>query len=165
MSASAGKETEHTNGSLLVVNLRGMVNTRTPVKTTLQQMSIARRFNATIIQDNKVHRGMLTLAKEHVAWCKLDSGIPEKLLRSRSDRSTGKKIEESQLGKEFGSFAALAKELESGRVKLSSIEEIRPFFRLSPPRGGFKRSTRRQYAEGGILGYNKELAQIVEKMM
>lgn len=161
----SNKSTEQVNGSLLVVNLRGMVNTRAPVRTTLEQLSIARRFNATIVQDNKVNRGMLSLAKEHVAWCRLDSATAEKILRTRSEKSTGVKAEESQLGGKFNTFAALAKELESGNVKLGSVRAIRPFFRLSPPRGGFKRSTRRQYPEGGILGDNKELPQIVEKML
>ena len=165
MSTNEGKSDEQVTGSLLVVNLRGMVNTRTPVRSTLEQLSIARRFNATIIQDNKVHRGMLNLAKDHVAWCKLDGAIAEKLLRDRGEKSTGSRIEESQLGKEFTSFAALAKALESGKVRLASLRVIRPFFRLSPPKGGFKRSTRRQYGEGGILGYNKELPLIVEKMI
>ena len=50
MSTNEGKSDEQVTGSLLVVNLRGMVNTRTPVRSTLEQLSIARRFNATIIQ-------------------------------------------------------------------------------------------------------------------
>ncbi|MGI0091867.1 MAG: 50S ribosomal protein L30 [Nitrososphaerales archaeon] len=173
MSSSASTvtkraEQEQASGSLLVVNMRGLVNTRTPVLTTLTQLSIARRFNATIVLDNKVYRGMLHLAKEHVAWCKLDNVTAEKLLRSRSEKSTGVKISESELkanNKSYSSFANLASDLESGKVKLGSVSGLRPFFRLSPPRGGFKRSTRRQYRQGGILGQNEELSKLLEKML
>ena len=156
-----------TSGSLLVVNLRGLVNTRTPVRTTLEQLSIARRFNATIVPDDKVYRGMLNLSKEHVAWCKIDSSMAEKLLQLRSEKSTGVKFSESELKKndEYHSFAELAKGLESGKAKLSHCEGMRPFFRLSPPKGGFRRSTRTQYRAGGILGHNEELAKLVEKML
>jgi large subunit ribosomal protein L30 len=153
------------SGSLLVVNLRGLVNTRAPVRTTLDQMKVGKRFNATIVPDDNVHRGMLNLAKEHVAWCKLDVDIAEKLLKMRSEKSNGNRVSESDLGKDHSSFGDIARGLETGSLKLKSVTEIRPFFRLSPPRGGFKRSIRRQYRDGGILGPNDELPRIVEKML
>jgi len=153
------------SGSLLVVNLRGLVNTRAPVRTTLDQLKVGRRFNATIVPDDNVHRGMLNLAKEHVAWCRLDAEIAEKLLRMRSEKSTGARVSEAELGTDHSSFVEIAKGLESGSLRLNSIEKIRPFFRLSPPRGGFKRSIRRQHRDGGILGPNEDLPKIVEKML
>ncbi len=167
-SSKAAMSTSSENaqmGSLLVVNLRGLVNTRAPVRTTLDQLRVGRRFNATIVPDDNVHRGMLNLAKEHVAWCKLDAEIAEKLLKARSEKSTGTRVSEAELGKDHSSFGEIAKGLENGSLKLKSIAEIRPFFRLSPPRGGFKRSIRRQYRDGGILGPNEDLPKIVEKML
>jgi large subunit ribosomal protein L30 len=153
------------NGSLLVVNLRGMVNTRAPVRTTLDQLKVAKRFNATIVPNDRVHLGMLNLAKEHVAWCKLDAETAAKLLTNRSEISSGRKASPEDLNDKYGSVHDLASGLESGKVTLNTVSEIRPFFRLSPPRGGFKRSIRRQYREGGILGPNDQLAQLVEKML
>jgi len=164
----AGSATTETKprGSLLVVNLRGLVNTRTPVRTTLEQLSIARRFNATIVPDDEVHQGMLRLAKEHVAWCKLGAETAEKLLKSRSEKSTGRRFEESDLaGKDFNSFSGIAHALESGELKLGNLGGLRPFFRLSPPKGGFKKSTRRQHAAGGVLGKNDDLPKLVERML
>jgi len=148
-----------------VVNLRGLVNTRAPVRTMLDQMKVGRRFNATIVPNDEVHLGMLNLAKEHLAWCELNLGIAEKLLNARAEISSGTRVSESQIVKDHGSFHDIASKLESGEIKLSSINEIRPFFRLSPPRGGFKRSIRRQFRDGGILGPNEDLASLVEKML
>lgn len=164
MSARRNPEVE-AGGSLLVVNLRGLVNTRTPVRTTLEQLRVGRRFNATIVPDDEVHRGMLNLAKDHLAWCKLTVNIAESLLRSKSEKSTGTKVEEAQLSKEHNSFHGIAAQLVDGKIKLNSIEEIRPFFRLSPPRGGFKRSLRRQHRDGGVLGPNDDLTSLVERMI
>jgi large subunit ribosomal protein L30 len=48
---------------------------------------------------------------------------------------------------------------------LSSIAGLKPYMGLSPPRGGFKRSSRRQFKEGGILGENPTLPDIVRRMM
>jgi large subunit ribosomal protein L30 len=154
-------------GSLLVVNMRGLVNTRRPVRATLEQLKLLRRFNATIVPDNKVYRGMLSLAKEHLAWCELDSSTAESLLAKRAEKSNGVRANEGML-KEAGysSFKEFALALSAGKVSLNENKlGFRQFFRLSPPRGGFKRSIRRQYGEGGILGPNKELARIVDKMI
>jgi large subunit ribosomal protein L30 len=157
---------EEVKNVLLVVNLRGMVNTRAPVRTTLEQMKIGRRFNATIVPDDKVHRGMLHLSKEHVAWCKLDAATAEKLLKTRSEKSSGRRTPESEIKtKDYGSVSEIASALASGKLKLRSVESIRPFFRLSPPRGGFKRSTVRQFSAGGVLGPNSELPTLLEKML
>ncbi len=60
-------------------------------------------------------------------------------------------------------------ELASKMIKegwrLSSLKGVKPFFGLSPPRGGFKRSSRRQFGQGGILGENPKLADIVKRML
>lgn len=154
-------------GSYLVVNMRGIVNTRSPVRATLEQLSIARRFNATIIPDTESYRGMLRLSKEHVAWCKIQAPLAEKLLSTRSEKSTGVKYleEEMKKSKEYASFGELAKALESGKVNLSHLRLMRPFFRLNPPKGGFRKSTRRQHSDNGILGHNVDLPKYVEKML
>lgn len=150
-----------------MVNMRGLVNTRTPVRTTLEQLSIARRFNATIVPDTEAYRGMLRLSKEHIAWCKLQANLAEKLLSNRSEKSTGVKYLEEDLksSKEYASFSDLAKALESGKANLNKLGLMRPFFRLNPPKGGFRRSTRRQHTDRGILGQNDDLPKYVEKML
>jgi len=146
--------------------MRGLVNTRKPVRQTLEQLKLLKRFNATIVPDDDIYRGMLKSAKEHLAWCKLDSETAKSLLSKRAEFSDGRKFEESRL-KDFGysSYSELATALSEGRASLGKDLGFRQFFRLSPPKGGFKRSTRRQYGEGGILGPNKDLPEIVEKMV
>ena len=161
------KTTKTEGGSFLVINMRGLVNTRSPVRATLEQLSIARRFNATIVPDTDSYRGMLRLSKDHLAWCKIQAPLAEKLLSTRSEKSTGVKYQEEEMkkSKEYTSFSALAKALESGKVNLSHLGLMRPFFRLNPPKGGFRKSTRRQYTDHGILGHNEDLPKYVEKML
>ncbi|MCL4518008.1 MAG: hypothetical protein M1587_02295 [Thaumarchaeota archaeon] len=48
---------------------------------------------------------------------------------------------------------------------LDGTQGMRQFFRLNSPKGGFKRSIRRPFKAGGILGENPELGKIVEKMI
>ncbi|HZW56366.1 MAG TPA: hypothetical protein VFF30_08775 [Nitrososphaerales archaeon] len=164
MSQQAAQETS----SVLVINLRGMVNTRSPVRTALEQLHVARRFNATIVPENNVYLGMLNLCKEHVAWCRVDRQTAEKLLKAKAEVSDGRKFDWSATGKgkEAGyTVEGLAETITSGKSRLDGSQGFRQFFRLSPPRGGFKRSIRRQFREGGILGENPELLKLTERMM
>ena len=156
-SSTDGRNSETINtGSLLVVNLRGMVNTRAPVRKALEQLHLVRRFNATIVPNNKDYMGMLLLCKEHLAWSEVDSDLIEKLLKKRAEVSDGRKVSEDKLtsaGKNI-SFGEIAKSLSSGKSRLDGSQGFRQFFRLNSPRGGFRRSIRRQYHAGGILGPN-----------
>ena len=60
----------------------------------------------------------------------------------------------------------LASKIIKGRFAASRRSQgLKPYFGLSPPRGGFKRSSRRQFREGGILGENPTLPDMVRRMM
>jgi len=65
----------------------------------------------------------------------------------------------------FKTLEDLSKAIVKGEATISKLVDIKPSFALSPPRGGFKRSTRRMYSQGGILGKNPDLAKLVEIMV
>jgi large subunit ribosomal protein L30 len=48
---------------------------------------------------------------------------------------------------------------------MSNIRGIKPWFALNPPRGGFKRKTKTQHSQDGILGEDGDLAEIVKRML
>jgi large subunit ribosomal protein L30 len=48
---------------------------------------------------------------------------------------------------------------------MSKLGEIKPWFALSPPKGGFKRKTKTQYMQDGILGDDGQLTEIVKRML
>jgi len=152
--------------NLLVVRLRGTVNVREPVRRTLNQLHLTKRFRATIVPDTPDYRGMLLASKEHVAWCPANASLISKLIKNRGRKGGWKPLTLKDV-KGFGytGFSSIAKSIDGGKAALKEIEGMNPFFALSPPRGGFKRSTRRLYTQGGILGENPELISIVVKMI
>ena len=84
------------------------------------------------------------------------------LLDKRGRKSGYRKIESEDL-KEMG-FAGIdemASSIAEGKVSMSKIKTLKPWFALAPPRQGFKRSTKRLYTQKGILGPNKELIELV----
>jgi large subunit ribosomal protein L30 len=152
--------------SLLVVNLHGLINTPAEARTTLIELGIGKRFAATVVVDDPSTMGALRLCKEYVAWSKVDADFLAALLKAKGRVSSSKTLDDESL-KSMGykDHAALASKMIKEGSTLSSIEGIKPYIGLSPPRGGFKRSSRRQFRQGGILGENPSLPDIVRRMM
>jgi len=155
-------------GKLLVVNLHGQINVPRGTRETLIQLGIGKRFAAAVVGDDPVSKGSVHLCKDYVAWAPLDSDLLTALLQSRGRVSNSKTLDDEAL-KDLGfkAYADLAQAIIKGETTdtLSSVKGLKPFFGLSPPRGGFKRSSRRQFREGGILGENPMLPEIVRRMI
>jgi len=152
--------------NILAVNLHGLINTAGPVRETLIELGIGKRFAATIVRDDPATMGALKLCKDYVAWCPVDEALLSSLLEARGKLSSVKRLDAPAL-KALGykDHAELASKMLKQGMTLSSISGVKPFFGLSPPRGGFKRSSRRQFREGGVLGENPKLPDIVRRMI
>ena len=136
----------------LVVRIKGTVNIPTWAKTTLNGLNLDRRFRATLIPETTESLGMLKKVKEVVAWTKADVAIVKELLEKRGRKSGYKPITKADLPKEYKSIDDLATAIADNKAVMSKIEGIKPWFALSPPKGGFKRKTKQQYTQKGILG-------------
>ncbi len=150
----------------LVVRLRGTVNTPYWAEHTLALLRLKYRFNATVVPENDVYEGMLKRVKDHVAWCKVDANTVRMLLEKRG-KAIGEKGIDGEVVKALGfsSIDELADAIASDKVMLKDLELIKPYFRLAPPRKGFRRSSKHMYSDGGILGENKELPELVSRMV
>lgn len=150
----------------LVVRLRGTVNTPYWAEYTLALLRLKYRFNATIVPENDAYEGMLKRIKDHVAWCKADANTVKMLLEKRG-KAIGEKGIDGEVVKALGfsSIDELADAIASDKVRLKDLKLVKPYFRLAPPRKGFKRSSKHMYADGGILGENKELPELVSRMV
>ncbi|SRR5581483_611211 len=149
----------------LVVRIKGTVNIPQWAKMTLDGLNLDRRFRATIVPENDQYLGMLRRVKEEVAWTKADAGIVKELLEKRGRKTGYKPLDKSDLPKEYKSMDDLAAAIAENKVSMSKLEGIKPWFALSPPKGGFKRKTKTQYGQQGVLGDDSELAEIVKRML
>ena len=153
-------------GLLLVLNLRGKINSTDGVRKALGELKVERRFSATVVTDDGQTLGILRACKDFVAWAPVDPKLLADLLKARGMVSESRRLDQDALKalgfKKYEDFAD--KILKEGK-RLSAYEGIRPFFRLSPPRGGYKLSSRRQASEKGILGSNPRLSELVGRMV
>jgi large subunit ribosomal protein L30 len=133
--------------------------------STLIYLNLTKKYRATFIPENPQSLGMLRKVKELVAWTTADPSIVKELLEKKGRIAGFEPVSDSDLPKEYDGMGALALAISENRLSLSQIRNIKPWFALSPPRGGFKRNTKNQYNEGGILGEDKELVDIVRRML
>ena len=153
-------------GLLVVVNLHGMINVPHAAQKAMTELKVERRFSATLVKDDQTTIGALKLCKGYLAWAPVEKELLTSLLKSRGKVSERRKLSEVELKRlGFKKYEDLASKLIEGELKLSSFKGLRPFFKLSPPKGGFKQSTRKQAGEHGVLGKNPKLSEIVRRMI
>ncbi len=169
----------------LVVRMKGTVNVPYWARITLESLSLNKRFRATIIPENEQTLGMLRKIKEFVSWTSVDSEFIREFIEKRGRSSSSKLLsaapdtaaapdnpngqinnnntenKDSQ-NVDLGKIVSI---ISQNELYLSKISGIKPWFALNPPKGGFKRRSKRSYSQAGILGENKELVSIVKRMM
>jgi large subunit ribosomal protein L30 len=149
----------------LVVRIRGTVNIPHWANNTLDNLNLDKRFRATVIPENPESLGMLRKVKEMVAWTSADATIIKELLEKRGKKTGFKPITNSDLPEGYNTIEELASAIADNKIALSKIRSIKPWFALNSPRGGFKRKTKTQYSQDGILGEDKGLTDIVKRML
>lgn len=149
----------------LVVRIKGTVNIPQWAIKTLDGLNLDKRFRATIVPESPEYLGMLRKVKEIVAWTKADAGIVKELLEKRGKKAGYKPLTRADLPKEYKNIDDLAAAIAGDKVSMSKLGGIKPWFALGPPKGGFKRKTKNQYAQQGILGDDSELVEIVKRML
>jgi large subunit ribosomal protein L30 len=149
----------------LVVRIRGLVNIPMWADKTLENLNLRRKFNATIITENSQTLGMLRKVKDIVAWNSVDSSIIKDILASRGKKRGSHPLNGSSMISDYKTIDELADAIHKNNLSLSDIKELKPWFSLNPPKGGFKRKTKTQYTEKGVLGENDELIELIRRMI
>jgi large subunit ribosomal protein L30 len=153
--------------ALLVVRMRGTVNVPYWALTTLKNLYLNKKFSATLVPETTNYLGMLRKINQWVAWSKADSDIIKTLIEKRGKKKspTLESKDENKSKSDYKGIDELVDVIVNDKIKLSDQNNIKPWFSLNPPKGGFKKNTKRQFSDGGILGNNKELLEIVKRMV
>ncbi len=147
---------------LAIVLIRGMVSISPDVKKTLELLRLQKKHACVVIDDNEVNRGMVQRVKDYATYGVIDEAFFKEMIEKR--------------GEVFGQSdvkidaAKVAKEYFGGKVKLRDFEatyNLKPFFRLHPPIGGYERKgIKMPFTKGGVLGQRKELINVlITKML
>ena len=153
--------------AFLVVRMRGTVNVPYWALTTLGNLYLKKKFSATLVPETTNYLGMLRKINQWVAWSKADSDIIKILIEKRGKKKnpTLESMDENKSKSDYKGIDELVDVIVNDKIKFSDQNNIKPWFSLNPPQGGFKRNTKKQFSDGGILGNNKELLDIVKRMV
>jgi large subunit ribosomal protein L30 len=151
--------------AFVVLRIKGSVNVPYWARYTLDSLNLYRKFWATILPETQESLGMLKKVKDFVAWTNVDASLVKDLLEKRGKAEGSKSFKLLPDVSDYHSVEELASDIAKDRVRLSNLQMVKPWFALSPPRGGFKKSTKRSYNQSGILGEDKELVQLIRRMI
>lgn len=150
----------------LVVRIKGQADCPYWATTTMTLLKLDKKYRATILPAKDNTLGMLRKVQHYVTWTEIDASLATELVDKKARKGGYQKITADDL-KELGfaSAAELGAALAEGKVTLSKLKPLKPWFALAPPVHGFKRSTKKLYGQKGVLGQNKELDTIVRRMI
>lgn len=168
-SAGASPPSPSPAGAYLVVRIKGQADVPHWASTTLRLLRLDKKYRATIVPAKENTLGMLNKVKHYVSWREADAEIARELLDKRGlGPGRARLTSEGLRGAGFSGYGELAEALASGRASMASLSKanlLKPWFALSPPRHGFRRSTKRMYGQRGVLGRNEDLPDLVRRMI
>jgi large subunit ribosomal protein L30 len=139
---------------IAVVLVRGLVNIRTPVKTTLTMLRLTRKNQCIVMDNNPVNMGMLKKVKDYVAWGEISEDTFKELVEKRGEEYQGPET------------------CSKGKIKYKKFftfnnKKYKKYFRLNPPRKGFPRKgIKIPFKVGGSLGcWGEKINDLIKRML
>ncbi len=151
---------------IAAVRVRGISDVRGDIADTLKMLNLHRNCHAVLIDDRPSYLGMLRKAQSYIAWGEVSKETVSLLLKKRG-RLIGDKRLTDEYARSIGykSLDDLAEAVWGLKVEYKRLPNIKPVFRLHPPRKGFKGGIKKSYSMGGSTGYMGEAINSLLKKM
>ncbi len=156
----------------LVIRIRGMSGVHPDVERTLYLLRLRQKFAAALYHSSLPGIwGMLKKVENWATFGEIEEETLIKLLYARGRIRGDKPLTDEWVMRNLGLIGGipeLARKLLAGEIHYHKLEDkgVKPFFRLHPPRGGFKGSIKKHYGEGGELGYRgSAINELVLRML
>jgi large subunit ribosomal protein L30 len=150
-----------------IIRVRGIINVNPDIKRTLKLLRLTKVNHCTLLEENKVYKGMLQKVKDYTTWGEIDKEILPKLMESRGMIVGDKQITEEYIksATSYNTFEKLSQAILDNKFKYKEIPDVKPLFRLSPPKKGYE-GIKRSFKNGGALGYRgKEINKLIGRMI
>ncbi len=136
---------------IIAIRIRGIIDVPRNVEETLFRIKLRRKYAAVLVNESPENMKLLKKIRYYISYGRISEGLLERLIKIRGKPTNKKEVDAKKILAELGK---------------KSLEElgIKPFFRLHPPRGGIE-SKKHAGVGKGVLGENKEIEKLVEKML
>jgi len=152
---------------LALIRIRGDVGIRKELEHVFKLMHLTRKNHATLIEETASNLGSIKRIKDYSTWGEVTLKTISLLLKKKGILRGNKKLTDDYVKNElnYASIEDLAKAIYYSRINFWKLPNIKPIFRLHPPRKGFRGSIRKPYPEGE-LGYRGEsINQLIIRMI
>lgn len=150
-----------------IIRIRGSINMKPDIHKTLRLFRLTRVNHCALVEENPVSKGMLQLVKDYATWGELSAETLEKMIESRGKLVGDKPLSAEYLksSTSFKTVTDLANAIAENKFLYRDLPDIKPLFRLSPPKKGYE-GIKRSYENGGALGYRgKDINTLIERML
>ncbi|NLI74256.1 MAG: 50S ribosomal protein L30 [Euryarchaeota archaeon] len=150
-----------------VIRVRGNIDTRHDIGDTLTLLRLNRINHCVVIPQNDVYRGMLQKAKDYITWGEVSDETLSKMIQARGRLSGDRIIDDAYIAENtsYEDMDAFAKGIIAGEIKYADLKDVKPLFRLHPPKQGYE-GVKRPFTLKGALGYRGEKINIlIERML
>ena len=131
---------------IAIIRIRGQVNLKSELVNTFYRLRLRKKLTCIVIDEkDEIRMGMLKKVSQYVAYGKIDDALYNEMIEKRGE---------------------LKSEIKNEKVKPKKTKDnIKPFFRLHPPVGGFKKSTKKDVGQKGILGKHEDIGKLLRRML
>jgi len=142
---------------LALIRIRGNVGIRKEYEYAFKLIHLTRKNHVTLLEETKSNLGMIRKIKDYSTWGEVTLETLFLLLEKKGKLRGNKKLTNDYVKNELGfsSIAELAQAIYVSEINFWKLPNVKPIFRLHPPRKGFRKSIRRPYPNGE-LGYRGE---------
>lgn len=138
---------------ICLIRIRGRVGLDKKIRETFERLRLGKKYTCVVlVNPNKEQAGMIKKLRNFVALGNIKKDVFEIVIDKRGQKIDKKKKIDSK---------KIVEELEKGKTYESL--NLKPFFRLHPPRGG---ANTKVHFPKGVLGDNKEhINKLIERML
>ena len=150
-----------------VIRIRGKVNVNRKIEDTMNMLNLTRVNHCVILPENNIMKGMLDKAKDYITWGEISEQNLARLIKFKGRLMGDKPIDDNYIieNSEFTSIMSLSKGISNNEFSYKDLKNVKPVFRLSPPRKGYE-GIKRSYQNSGALGYRGEdVNDLLERML
>jgi len=138
---------------ICIIRIRGRVGLKKEINETLDRLRLKKKYTCVVLKGKKEEIGMIKKVRDFVAFGEINDNTFEKLIEKRGQLIDKKKKKDN------------SKDIIENLKKEKTYKELnlKPFFRLHPPRKGIKSKL---HFPKGVLGDNKEkINDLLERML
>jgi large subunit ribosomal protein L30 len=150
-----------------IVRLRGNVNISREREYIFKLMHLTRKNHTTLVQTTPSMIGSIRKIQDYSTWGEIDQPTIKQLLTQRAILKGNQPLSDNIVKNtiEYSSIDELATAIFNLEVKLNDIPNLKPVFRLHPPRGGFKHTIKKPYPIGELGYRGRNINELIAKMI